>query len=309
MRPRGCRFSACSFYSIGQSVPALLTATILCVATAQAVAAESTDEIISSAKQLLAVGQGQRALALLNEAIEKQPANLRLLSARASISETLGQYQSAVADCSQILNASNTPLAPKAAADLYERRGCLHFFLAQIDESIADFDKEIEIEPARRPGHWKRGIDYYYAQRWQEGCDQFAAYQSVDSNDVENATWWFLCKARSAGVQSARRGMLKIGKDQRVPMTEIYQLFLEQATPDEVLKAARGGQPSAEELKSRLFYAHLYLGLWHEIMERPAQSLAEIRQAVEEFDIGGYMWQVARVHVALRSPKSGAVPK
>jgi lipoprotein NlpI len=264
-------------------------------------AAQETDQPIDAAVQAaLESGQWQRAMSLVNRAIERQPGNPRLILLRASVYEAGQQFAPAIADYTRLLSAPGVPLAPNTAADIHDRRGSAHFCAGGVRESVSDFDRAIQLDPRREPGHWKRGIAYYYLGRWEDGCRQFAAYQTVDANDVENAVWWFLCKAKAESLEAARQGILKVGADRRVPMAQIYELFQERADAEQVLDAAREGSPPAEELKTRLFHAHLYLGLWHEINGRPEQSLAQIRQAVEDFDVGGYMGQVARVHLALR---------
>jgi lipoprotein NlpI len=118
----------------------------------------------------------------------------------------------------------------------------------------------------------------------------------VDTNDVENAVWHYLCNARAAGVEKARAGLLKIGKDRRVPMTEVYALFAGKAKPEDVLTAARAGDPRGEELKRRLFYAHLYLGLYYETEGDKKKAREHITKAADDYRIGHYMGDVAVVH-------------
>ena len=84
-------------------------------------------------------------------------------------------------------------------AEAFDQRGSERFMLGQIAESIADFDRYLQLRPDQEPWHWKRGISYYYAGRYDEGRRQFEGYQTVDDNDVENAVWRYLCMARSAG--------------------------------------------------------------------------------------------------------------
>ena len=142
----------------------------------------------------------------------------------------------------------------------YDLRGSEQFKLGHMAASLADFDRFLALRPAAAPGHWKRGITLYYAGKYDAGRQQFEGYEKVDTNDVENAVWHFLCVARKDGVARARASLLKIGKDVRVPMREVYQLFAGKVKPQDVLEAAGKGQPSAQERNSRLFYAHLYLG-------------------------------------------------
>ena len=47
------------------------------------------------------------------------------------------------------------------------------------------------------------------------------------------------------GVDKARAGILKIGRDRRVPMMEVYALFAGKAQPADVLAAAKRGEPGA----------------------------------------------------------------
>jgi lipoprotein NlpI len=203
------------------------------------------------------------------------------------------KFDEALADLTRAVE-----LDPGLAA-AYNRRGSVQFKRAQITESIADFDKYLELRPKERPGHWMRGISLYYAGRFDDGKKQFAAYEEIDTNDVENAVWHFLCNARLVGAEAARAALLKIGKDQRVPLMQVYALFAGKAKPDDVLTAAQAGSPPAQELKGRLFYAHLYLGLYHEAMGNARQTREHLTRAAEDFPMGHYMWEVARVHVEL----------
>lgn len=181
-------------------------------------------------------------------------------------------------------------------ANAHNRRGEAQFKLGRIQESIADFDKFIELNPQAEPSHWMRGISYYYAAEYDKGREQFEGYQKFDSNDVENAVWRYLCMARDVGVEKARDDILKIGDDRRVPMRQVYELFAGRATPDDVLKAVESGKPTAAETNDRLFYAHLYLGLFAEANQQDAKALEHLKLA-EKHRIGHYMWDVARVHV------------
>jgi lipoprotein NlpI len=184
-------------------------------------------------------------------------------------------------------------------AAAYNLRGSEHFKLGQIVAAIDDWDRFLKLEPAQEPGHWQRGIAYYYAGRYDEGARQFAAYENVDHNDVENATWRFICMARSQGVKAAHKSLLKIDHDARVPMMEIYALFAGRAGPKDVLAAAEAGSPSPAELRQRMFYAHLYLGLYAEATGDAKQAREHIDLAAGKYSTSGYMGDVARVHAAL----------
>lgn len=195
-----------------------------------------------------------------------------------------------------IVLASEAIMQDQRDADFYHQRGIEHFKAGKFNESIADFDKQIELRPKDKVSHWQRGISYYYAGRYDEGRRQFEGYQTYDDSDVENAVWRYLCMARKDGVAKARADILKIGKDRRVPMYEIYELFAGRLSPAEVLAAAKAGNPDQRELNSRLFYAHLYLGLHYETEGNKKLALEHLAKATDDYRIGHYMWDVARVH-------------
>ena len=228
-------------------------------------------------------------LQAVNDALLKQPDSVELVARRAALLAGLDQPSAAIADYDRLIK-----LAPDRA-DLYDARGSERFKLGQIRESIADFDRAIALRPDQEPWHWKRGISYYYADRFDDGRKQFEGYQSVDDNDVENAVWRFLCMARQTDVATARGSMLKIKRDLRVPMMEVYALYSGQVKPADMLAAARAGSPSPQELNARLFYAHLYLGLYYEVLGDASQARTEI-EAATKHRIGHYMWNVADVH-------------
>ncbi len=232
------------------------------------------------------------AVAWCEEPAVKAPADdAAAYAARTAQFAAAGDHQQTIDACDHWLK-----LDP-SQAEAYDLRGSQHFMLGHVDESIADFDRYLELRPDQEPWHWKRGISYYYAGRFDEGRRQFEGYQTVDDSDVENAVWRYLCMARDQGVAAARDGLLKIKQDRRVPMMDIYALYAAKAEPDDVLQAARSGSPSPEELNTRLFYAHLYLGLYYEVAGDAAQAREHLVEAAEKHKIGHYMWNVADVHV------------
>jgi lipoprotein NlpI len=204
----------------------------------------------------------------------------------------MGRKADAIADYDRVI-----ALEPKTAI-AYDRRGSEHFKLGHFDQAIDDFDRFLHFHPEEEPGHWRRGIAYYYAGRFKEGAKQFEGYQRVDGNDVENAVWRFLCVAKSTGLRDAQASMLKIGHDSRVPMMEVYELFLGRSKPEDVLAAIDRGKPSATEKKQRAFLADLYLGLDYDVQGDKPHALDHMTRAAENSQAGGYMGDVARVHLA-----------
>lgn len=186
-------------------------------------------------------------------------------------------------------------LDPKASS-AYRKRGEERFKLGDIEKSIEDFNRYIALEPRGEPYLWQRGIALYYAGKFAEGRRQFELHQAVNPNDVENGAWHFLCAAREKGFEKARENMLSISGDRRVPMTEIYELFRGKATIEDVWKATKKGDPLPIELDDHRFYAHLYIGLFHEAKGDAEKAYENIKAAATEFRAEHYMGDLARVH-------------
>lgn len=186
----------------------------------------------------------------------------------------------------------------------YYIRGRERFRLGEIKDAVLDFDKYVELRPAAAPRQWERGIAYYYAGMYEKGARQFESYQEYDGNDVENSVWRFLCLVPTVGFKKAQSTMLPIDRDSRVPMMKIYDMYRGMATPEDVESAARSGSPDAETLAARMFYVHLYLGLWFEAQGNSDRAKAYIEQAADEKlkdnpRLNAYMWDVARIHLRL----------
>ncbi len=183
-------------------------------------------------------------------------------------------------------------------AGAYQVRGMAQFMRSKFAESAADFDRYLELRPEEKNRHWMRGISLYYAGKYDEGRKQFEGYEKVDTNDVENAVWHFLCVARKDGLAKARKGLLKIGNDKRVPMTQVYELFRGTIKPADVEAAARD-VAGVEAGKRAWFYAHLYLGTYYDVTGDKEKALGHLKLADEKYRIEHYMGDVARVHHAL----------
>ena len=186
-------------------------------------------------------------------------------------------------------------------ASAYYFRGRERFRRNEIEGAVKDFDKQVELAPKREPSQWERGIAFYYAGQFERGAKQFELYQTFDARDVENSVWRYLCMARSVGVAKAREAMLPIEQDRRVGMMEIYELYRGKSTPEKVLAVCRSDDPAEGVLAGRLFYAHLYLGLYFEVEGKAEQAERYIRLAADEKlrgnpVINSYMWAVADVH-------------
>jgi lipoprotein NlpI len=259
---------------------------------------KTAEEWLAQARASFAKGQREDGIELATKAIEAEPKQAKAYYVRGRFYAEVRQPQKAVKDLNQAL-----ALDP-AHAPAYYHRGEESFKLGRIKESAADFDKFVELSPDQAPKLWQRGISLYYAGRYEDGQRQFELHQTINSNDVENAVWHFLCVARRAGVDKARAALLKIENDPRVPMMHIYALYAGKGSAEEVMKAASAAKSTPSELNERQFYAHLYLGLYFDVAGNEKMAREHIVQAAELFKMDNYMGDVSRIHAALMRQQS-----
>jgi lipoprotein NlpI len=218
-----------------------------------------------------------------------QESSLDDLLKQAALAAQRGEHDKAIERLSAAIKAK--PEEPIA----WYLRGREHFRAGQVNESVADFDQYVRLLPSAENQQWERGISYYYAGEYAKGARQFENYQKFHDQDVENSVWRYLCVARAESVEKAQANMLPITADPRVPMMEIYELYRGNLKPEKVLEACQADKPDPNRLKQRLFYAHLYIGLWHEAAGRAEEAKKHILEA-EKHRIAHYMWDVAHVH-------------
>jgi lipoprotein NlpI len=184
---------------------------------------------------------------------------------------------------------------PPAGARAALEQAVTDFLAGRITESVAGFDRVVQLAPDAMPDLWQRGIALYYADRFRDCRAQFEAHRKVNPADVENAAWHYLCVARAETPERAQAALLPVGTDQREPMREIYQMFAGRVSIESVLVAG-DASPSAR------FYASLYVGLYLEARGQSDRARFYIAQAAsDEFArVAGYMNSVAKVHMQVR---------
>lgn len=185
-------------------------------------------------------------------------------------------------------------------ADTLFSEGVSFFFAAKPKESVAAFGQLIALAPSAAPQLWQRGLSLYYVEDYKEGRKQFELHQTVNPNDVENSAWHFICVAKGEGIEAARKALIPIEGDSRVPMKEVHDLFAGKGTEEQIMKAAEAGEAGSERLRNQLCYAHLYLGLYHEALGHIDQAKAHMIKAAVDYKMDHYMGKTAQVHVKLR---------
>ncbi len=184
-----------------------------------------------------------------------------------------------------------------------DRRGDAYLKSGQWKKAIADFDIFLEAQPKFAADHWRRGIALYYAGRFDDGRKQFDLHRTVNPEDVENSAWHYLCNARANAPEKARKDLIPVSKDTRVPMKQVLELFAGKLKPQEVIDAAENAKLEGKELTSARFYAHLYVALFYESEKDDKKALEHITAAVEKYKIGDYMWDVGDAHLKLLKAK------
>lgn len=268
--------------------------TLVCLLVFAAVShAADADEFIRQARAALKKGDAAAALTAANKAVEAEPNSAIAHLVRGDAYAAQRKHMEAIKDYNTALE-----LDPKLVIAV-DRRGGERFKLGQVEESIADFNTYLKAAPKDEPAHWRRGISFYYAGKYPEGAKQFFDGQEAFGADVENVFWHFLCTARKDGVEKARQSLLPLqGPDSRVPMMAVNEMLHGKRKPEEVIRVAEGARLSADAKNEALFYAHLYVGLYYDVLGNEAKAREHLTAAVKKHQIGHYMWDVGNVHLA-----------
>ena len=279
--------------------PSLVAVIALLLAASVAPAADepTVKDLIAQIRAATRAGMVDEALKLCDQAIKLDGANAQLYGMRAQIFDYQKKYGEAIADFTKAIEIKPLP-------ELYQRRGETHFRACKFKESVADFDKVVAADPDREPHHWQRGISHYYAGEYIKGTRQFELHKEVNPEDVENAIWHFLCKAKADGVEKARKALIPIRGDGRPWAMTVYNLFREQAKPADVLENAVKGETNERVRNDNLFYSHLYLALHYDAIGSSNGALEHITIAVEKYQSAHYMGDVARVHLKVLQKKA-----
>ncbi len=270
---------------------ACIAAVLLGAGTASVRAQDGSEGPLQEAMNRLRSGDADAAATIATGILEHPGrADRTALWIRGNAFEQLEEYSMAVRDFARL--AQLEPQEPGILMAL----GGASFKAGDIDGSIDAFDAAAQLEDGLAPQLWQRGISHYYARRLDDCTTQFETHRTVNPQDVENSVWHFLCVAARDGLETARQVLIPVDRDQRVPMMEVFALFSGEGTEADVMEAAESGRG-----RGPAFYAHLYVGLYHEASGNAELSAAHIGKAANIKLPGNYMWQVARIHRELRT--------
>lgn len=190
--------------------------------------------------------------------------------------------------------AGDSPQLLQAAAEVLYRSG-------HSADSLPLFDRVVELAPELAPQNWQRGIALCSCGQFAQGAKQFETHHSVNPDDVENSAWYFLCIAKTDGIEAARKTVIPSRGDGRQPMMSVLQMLQQKIEPAQVLQAARDNTPNGPERQRAEFYAALYIGLYYDSLGEPQKAAEYLKRSLESSDTG-YMVDVARVYLADRFP-------
>ena len=174
------------------------------------------------------------------------------------------------------------------------------FGAGAMKDSAEVYDEILAANPNSKPQFWQRGLALYYANEFEKGADQFESHQTYNSQDVENSVWHLLCQSRLTSVQEARKKMIPIEHDSRVPMKQVFDMFAGTGSPEEVLDAC-GYKKSKPKLSGQIYHGLIYVGLFHEMMgNQKASQESMIEALTHKPDMPGLMGHVAEGHLRAR---------
>lgn len=191
-------------------------------------------------------------------------------------------------------------LAPKSPRVLQGAAELL-YLSGKSRASIPLFDRVVELAPSSAPQNWQRGIALCSSGDFVRGAEQFKTHHDVNPDDVENSAWYFLCIAKTEGVEAARKTVIPSRGDGRQPMMSILQMLKGELEPDEVLQAAEKNSSPGRGRQSALFYADLYVGLYHDSLGEPEPAKKYLERS-QSYGIEGYMVRTAKVYLDDRFP-------
>jgi lipoprotein NlpI len=174
-----------------------------------------------------------------------------------------------------------------------QRAAEMLFLVGRVEASLPHFDKAIELSPKLAPMNWQRGIALATAGKFKEGAAQFKLHHDVNPNDVENSAWYFLCLAKSTGLDAAKRTVIPSRGDSRPPMMTILQMLRGDATTEQVLEAGEASRSEPGKGNLGPFYANLYVGLYYDAIGRKEDAAKYLARSLE-YENRDYMHHSAR---------------
>lgn len=226
--------------------------------------------------------------------------------------EQLAKAADQLRDAQRALNAGKFDEASQQAreaaemaqesADLLQASAEILYRSGNAKESLSLFDRVVKLTPQSAPYNWQRGIALCNCGEWEKGAAQFKTHHDVNPDDVENSAWYFLCVAKTKGLEAARKTVIPSRGDGRQPMMSVLKMLKGEIEPDAVVQAGVDNTPPGLQRARAQFYADLYVGLYYDCLDE-SESAQKYLQRSLTYGNSGYMVDVARVYLADRFPQ------
>jgi lipoprotein NlpI len=190
-------------------------------------------------------------------------------------------------------------------ADQLQRAAEIVYQAGDSKTSVELFDRVIEMAPGTMPFNWQRGIALCCVGDFKRGAEQFEAHHQVNPDDVENSAWYFLCVAKTKGIEAARETIIPSRGDPRQPMMSILQMYRGELKPKRVMEAASESSPEGVLRARAKFYADLYIGLYYDSLGQSEQAGFHLKRSLE-YGQSGYMYHAARIYLSDRLSEAEA---
>ena len=230
-----------------------------------------------------------------NETIDFANASSNFLIDRADKALRKNDLELAQAAIAEVRSRNNVGLGGKMEI------ARILFGAGKMKGSAQVYDEVLKMRPDLKEQLWQRGLALYYAEEFEKGVDQFDTHQTYNSQDVENSVWQLLCQSRLTSVEEARKSMIPIDSDPRIPMKQVFDMFAGSGSPKEVI-AASGYDKDNIVRNFSTYHGWLYVGLFHEMMGDQAASIEAMKTALKcQPVIAGLMGNVAEGHLRARN--------
>ncbi|HBE67434.1 MAG TPA: hypothetical protein DDW52_04725 [Planctomycetaceae bacterium] len=176
-----------------------------------------------------------------------------------------------------------------------QRVGELLYLSGHAKQSLQYFDRAIELEPELAARNWQRGLALATIGKFAEGARQFKIHHVVNPDDVENTAWYFLCVAKSKGVEAAQASIIPSRGDPREPMMSILAMYRGELDPAKVIEAAKANSRTETSRRQALMYAQLYIGLYYDSLGKRKEAAKHLKDCMA-YGLRGYMADTARVY-------------
>jgi tetratricopeptide (TPR) repeat protein len=215
-------------------------------------------------------GDLDRAIADFDEALRIDPNHGNARYNRGNAWLAKGAFDRAITDLSDAI-----ALNAKDASAYYMRAYALTL-LDRFEEAAADYDVVVQMRPGT-PTVWNaRAWTSFYRGRFPESARDFARAQEIEPS-LWKALWIYVASARAGDDRKHELRARSRAHRQEAGPLQVVALFLDETTPDAVLRAARRADPT--DRTRMICDAHFYIGQYHLIRGQREQAVPQLREA------------------------------